>query len=91
MRDNEQYARYELTKQVVVNVAAGLAVYMGPGASALAAGAAPVVLAAAFDYISSTVGSRRLDHATETLTDAADEFGATATGAARTSTVRVTP
>jgi hypothetical protein len=28
------------------------------------------------DFISATIGSRRLDHATETLTDAADEFGA---------------
>ena len=29
------------------------------------------------DYISATIGSRRLEHATETLTDAADEYGAT--------------
>jgi hypothetical protein len=42
------------------------------------AGAAPVVLAG-LDYISGTISSRRLDHATETLTDAASEFGAKTT------------
>jgi hypothetical protein len=28
------------------------------------------------DYISATIGSRRREHAAETLMDAADEFGA---------------
>jgi hypothetical protein len=76
--EDEQQSKYEVAKQVVINVAAGLAGYLGPGAGALAAGAAPIVLAG-LDYISSTIGSRRLDHATETLTDAADEFGAETT------------
>jgi hypothetical protein len=31
---------------------------------------------AGLDYISGTIGFRRLEHATETLTDAAEEFGA---------------
>lgn len=65
----------EVAKQVVVNFAAGLAGYAGPGAGAVAVGAAPVVLVG-LDYISGTIRSRRLDHATETLTDAAKEFGA---------------
>ena len=75
---DEQPPVSEVARQVVVNVAAGLAGYLGPGPGALAAGAAPVVLAG-LDYISGTIGSRRLDHATETLTDAATEFGATTT------------
>lgn len=41
---------------------------------AIAAGAAPIVLAG-LDYISGTIGSRRVDHATEALTDGAEEFG----------------
>jgi hypothetical protein len=75
---DEQPPVSEVARQVVVNVAAGLAGYLGPGPGAIAAGAAPVVLAG-LDYISGTIGSRRLDHATETLTDAATEFGATTT------------
>lgn len=75
---DEQQSLHEVAKQVVVNVAAGLAGYLGPGAGAVAAGAAPIVLAG-LDYISDTIGSRRLDHATETLTDAAEEFGAETT------------
>jgi hypothetical protein len=68
--------REELVRQVVVFVAAGLAAsYAGPIAGAAASGAAPAVLAG-MDYISATIGSRRLEHATETLGDAADEFGA---------------
>jgi hypothetical protein len=78
VEDDDQRSKYEVAKQVVINVAAGLAGYLGPGAGALAAGAAPIVLAG-LDYISSTIGSRRLDHSTETLTDAADEFGAETT------------
>lgn len=66
----------ELARQVVVNVGAGLAAgYAGPLAGTVAAGAAPVVLAG-MDWISATIGKRRVDHATETLTDAAEEFGA---------------
>jgi hypothetical protein len=72
---DEQRTRYEVARQVVINVTAGLAGYLGPGAGALAAGAAPIVLVG-LDYISRTIGSRRLEHATETLTDAADDFGA---------------
>jgi len=68
--------RGELVRQVVVGVAAGLAAgYAGPIAGAAASGAAPAVLAG-MDYISATIGSRRLEHATEMLGDAADEFGA---------------
>jgi hypothetical protein len=73
--DDEQQSKYEVAKQVVVSVAAGLAGYLGPGAGALAAGAAPIVQVG-LNYVSSTIRSRRLDHATETLTDAADAFGA---------------
>lgn len=68
----------EMARQVVVSVAAGLTGYLGLGPGAIAAGAAPVVLAG-LDYISGTIGSRRLDCATETLTDAATEFGAATT------------
>ena len=75
----EQQSVHEVARQVVVNIAAGLAGYMGPGAGAAAAGAAPLVLVG-LDYISSTIGARRLDHATETLTDAANELGAETTG-----------
>lgn len=72
----EQPSRFELARQVVVNVGAGLAAgYAGPLAGTVAAGAAPVVLAG-MDWISATIGERRIGHATETLTDAADEFGA---------------
>jgi hypothetical protein len=68
--------RGDLARQVVVNVAAGLAAgYAGPVGGAAAAGAVPVVLAG-MDYISATIGSRRVEHATETLEDAADAFGA---------------
>jgi hypothetical protein len=28
------------------------------------------------DYVLATIGSRRVDHATQTLTDGSDEFGA---------------
>ena len=69
-------SRSELARQVVVGVAAGLAAgYAGPIAGTAAAGAAPVVLAG-MDYISATIGSRRLEHATKTLTDAAEDSGA---------------
>jgi hypothetical protein len=68
--------RGELARQVVVNLGAGLAAgYAGPLAGALATGAAPAVLAG-MDYISATIGSRRVEHATETLEDAADAYGA---------------
>jgi hypothetical protein len=76
--DDDQQSLYEVARQVVVNVAAGLAGYLGPGPGAVAAGAAPIVLAG-LDYISGTIGSRRVDHATETLTDAATDFGAETT------------
>jgi hypothetical protein len=75
---DEQLSVYQVARQVVVGVTAGLATYLGPGPGAMAAGAAPVVLAG-LDYISGTIGSRRLDHATETLTDAAEEIGAKTT------------
>lgn len=71
----DEQSLYEVAKQVVVNVAAGLAGYLGPGPGAIAAGAAPIVLAG-LDYISGTIGSRRVDHATEALTDGAEAFGA---------------
>ena len=71
-----EVGRAELARQVVVGFAAGLAAgYAGPLAGTAAAGAAPAVLAG-MDYISATIGARRIRHATETLTDAADEFGA---------------
>jgi hypothetical protein len=73
-------SRSELARQVVVGVAAVLAAgYAGPIAGTAAAGAGPVVLAG-MDYISATIGSRRREHATETLTDAADEYGAQTSG-----------
>lgn len=74
---SEDYpSKSELARQVVVEFAAGLAAgYAGPIAGAAAQGAAPAVLAG-MDYISAIVGSRRLEHATETLTDAADAYGA---------------
>ena len=68
-------SRTELTRQVVVGLAVGAASYAGPVAGTLASGAAPAVLAG-MDYISATIGTRRLEHATETLGDAADESGA---------------
>jgi len=51
---------------------------LGPEVDTLTAGAAPVVLAG-LDYIADTLGPRRLEHATQTLTDAAHEFGAETT------------
>jgi hypothetical protein len=75
---DEKPSMPQVARQVVVNVTTGLAGYLGPGPGAIAAGAAPVILAG-LDYISGTIGSRRLDHATETLTDAASEFGAETT------------
>jgi hypothetical protein len=65
----------ELARQVVVSFGAGLAGYLGPGAGAVAAGAAPLVLAG-LDYVSAIIGPRRLDHAAQTLTDGAEMFGA---------------
>lgn len=71
-----EVTRAELARQVVVGLAAGTAAsYAGPVASVLASGAAPAVLAG-MDYISATIGARRLQHATEALSDAADEAGA---------------
>lgn len=71
-----EVSRSELARQVVVGVAAGLAAsYAGPIAAVTASGAAPAVLAG-MEYVSATIGSRRLEHATETLSDAADESGA---------------
>jgi hypothetical protein len=75
---DDQPSVSQVATQVVVNFAAGLAGYLGPGPGALAAGAAPMALVG-LDYISSTIGSRRLGHATETLTDAATEYGAKST------------
>jgi hypothetical protein len=75
-----EVSRSELARQVVVGVAAGLAAsYAGPIAAVAASGAAPAVLAG-MEYVSATIGSRRLEHATETLSDAADESGATTPG-----------
>ncbi len=66
----------ELARQVVVGLAAGVAAsYAGPMAGTIASGAAPAALAG-MDYISATIGARRLQHATEALSDAADEAGA---------------
>ena len=66
----------ELARQVVVNVGAGLAAgYAGPMAGTLAQGAAPLVLAG-MDWFSATIGKRRIEHATETVMYAAEEFGA---------------
>lgn len=66
----------DLARQVVVNFGAGLvAVYAGPMAGAAAQGTTPAVLAG-MDWISASIGKRRIEHATETMTDAAEEFGA---------------
>lgn len=71
-----EVSRAELARQVVVGLAAGAAAsYAGPVAGTIASGATPVLLAG-MDYISATIGTRRLEHATETLGDAADEAGA---------------
>lgn len=76
MNEERRPSRGELARQVVVGFAAGLAAgYAGPMAGAVAAGAAPLVQAG-MDFVSATIGSRRVEHATEVLTDAADEFGA---------------
>jgi hypothetical protein len=75
---DEQPSVRQVARQVVVNVAAGLVGYLGPGPGAIAQGAVPVVLVG-LDYIFGTIGSRRLDHAAETLTDGAAEFGAKTT------------
>lgn len=69
---DERQPRYELARQVVLTTAAGLAGYAGPGAGALAAGAVPLALVG-INYV---IGKRRVDHAAETLMDAADAFGA---------------
>jgi hypothetical protein len=74
----EQPSVSEVARQVVVNAAAGLAGYLGPAEGAIAGGAAPVVLAL-LGYMTGTIRSRRLDHATEMLADAATEFGAKTT------------
>jgi hypothetical protein len=73
---DEEHPGYELARQVVLNVGAGLAGgYAGPLAGAAAAGAVPVVLAG-MDYVSATIGSRRIRHATQVVTDGADDYGA---------------
>jgi hypothetical protein len=69
-------SRGELARQVVVDLGAGLAAgYAGPLVGALATGAVPVVQLG-MDYIARAIGSRRIEHASETLEDAADVFGA---------------
>jgi hypothetical protein len=65
----------ELAEQIVIAMVAGLAAYDGPGAGALAAGAAPLALAG-LDRILSIIGSRRLEHDVETILDGAEAFGA---------------
>lgn len=65
----------EIARQVVVNAAAGLASAGGPVAGAIAAGAAPIVLGA-LDWMSMSVNDMRMDNATETVTDAAEAYGA---------------
>jgi len=57
---DEQPAVGQVARQVVVNVAAGLAGYLGTGPGAIAAGTAPIVIAT-FDYISGTMPPIRLD------------------------------
>jgi hypothetical protein len=61
--------------QVVVALGAGLAGLVGPEVGALATGLSPLALAG-LNQISETINSRRLGHAAETVTDAAQEFGA---------------
>lgn len=76
MSDDEGHPRYELARQVVLNFGAGLvAGYGGPLAGATAAGAVPAVLAG-MDFIATTIGFRRILHATQALTDGADDYGA---------------
>ena len=53
---DEQPSVSQVARQVVVNVAAGLAGYLGPGPGAIAQGAAPVVMAG-LDYVSGMIGS----------------------------------
>jgi len=74
-----EVSRGELARQVVVGLAAGaVSSYAGPVAGTIASGATPAVLAG-MDYISATIGTRRLEHAAQTLGDAADESGAKTT------------
>ena len=71
-----EVSRAELARQIVVGLAAGAAAsYAGPVAGTIASGTAPV-LVAGLDYVSAAIGTRRLEHAAETLGDAADESGA---------------
>jgi hypothetical protein len=72
---SEERPRRELAEQVVVAVAAGAVGLMGPEATAMATGMSPLALAG-LKRISQAIRSRRLEHATETLTDGADAFGA---------------
>jgi hypothetical protein len=71
-----EVSRAELARQIIVGLAVGAAAsYAGPVAGTAASGAAPAVLAG-MDYVRATIGTRRLEHASQTLGDAADESGA---------------
>lgn len=72
--NEKQPPKHELAVQVVVAVAAGVAGLRGPGATAVATSVSPLAVAG-LSRITETIQSRRLEHATETLIDAADEFG----------------
>jgi hypothetical protein len=58
--DHEEQFRYAAAKQVVVNVAAGLAGYWGPGAGALAVGVAPEVLGSSNDIEPANYGNTKI-------------------------------
>lgn len=53
VRERESAEEVRAGRQFVVNFAAGLAGYLGPGAGALAVGSVPLVLAA-LDHVSKT-------------------------------------
>ena len=71
----EQRPKHELAIQVVVAVAAGAAGLAGPEVGAAATGLSPLAVAG-IGRISEAITSRRLEHATETLEDAAEAYGA---------------
>jgi hypothetical protein len=72
---NDHSPRHELALQVVVAVAAGAAGFQSPEAGAVATGLSPLAVAG-LSRISEAIRARRLEHAAETVMDAADACGA---------------
>jgi hypothetical protein len=71
-----EVSRTEIARQVIVGLTAGaVQSYAGPLAGTAASGVAPALLAG-LDYVSASIGKRRIEQAAEALGDAADESGA---------------